>query len=830
MERIDSHVEARRPSGGGARTDSAWPGTDGQYAVRLVELPGRGQRRMVVRSRSVATRRLAPPVREPREEHELVAIPAPRSSGRRFAHCPRLGPIAPFGTCAGEARRPHAGGSAPGSIWLSSYTRPLLFLAVGAVCFAVQLVALVALLGLSLDANAANATSFLAAAEVKFVLSWRLVWRDRPIADEVWGRFARFNVTTGVVFVVDQAVFAATNPVLTAVPAAILAVAASTAASYVICDGFVFRSSVPKAVVSGDVIAAPGAYASALITPPAAPVEQVGASAGAARPTSGSVADLNRRHRGPLPKPTADFVPVPSAIDHDWVAWTVAVVAATLSVGAFTVTAHLGAVLLYTDSISHLEIARRVLDGTSPGLAQLGGVWLPLPHLLMLPFVWDNALYSDGLAGSIPSMAAFVITVVLIYRIVYRLTGQKLAGVAGTSVFALNANMLYLQSTPMTEALLFCLLAAMVYCLQQWATTDRYQYLVAGGMAALLATLTRYESWAIVACLMVSSVVIAWQRNRGDLTPRLHRVAVLDRAIAFFVVAFAGIAGWLIWNGAIVGNPLNFQNGQFAKPSLWVSHGEPAIGNWLVSAKTYAYAMLDTITWPVLVLAGIGLVSLLALEFRCLRTAARSLPVLSLLVMVPFFVVSLYTGQRPLYVKQVPPHGLYNVRFALVMLLPVSIFIGYLAGRVPFRWGKFLASGLVLAVILVQGISLIRDHDVVTYNEPQVFVRETRSIEENDVIAYLHRRYTGGRVLMESFGNELVAFHLPVDQLVYEGSYRQWLPALRDPSSQHIRWIIGYYGGGQDEVAGDENASRLAPYQEVYQTPDHSYRIYQLRT
>src|ERR1019366_5212908 len=273
------------------------------------------------------------------------------------------------------------------------------------------------------------------------------------------------------------------------------------------------------------------------------------------------------------------------------------------------------------DSISHLEIARRVVSSTSPGLAQLGYVWLPLPHLLMLPFVWISPLYQNGFAGSIVSMTAYVATAALIYKIAFRLTSRKFAGVVAAGVFALNVNMLYMQSTPMTEALLFCTLAAMVYCIQQWADTDKYQYLIAGAVAALCATLTRYESWPVLACL--------------------------------------GIAAWLIWTWDIFGNPLNFQTGQFAKPSNWVSSGEPFIGSWLIAAKTYWYAMLDNETSPLLLLAAAGLVCLIAREWRTKRTAARSLPVLSLLVIVPFFIVSLYAGQRPLHVLQIS-HDLYN--------------------------------------------------------------------------------------------------------------------------------------------------------------------------
>ncbi len=39
--------------------------------------------------------------------------------------------------------------------------------------------------------------------------------------------------------------------------------------------------------------------------------------------------------------------------------------------------------LLYGDAVSHLRISRSVFDSATPGLVQLGSVWLPLPHILM---------------------------------------------------------------------------------------------------------------------------------------------------------------------------------------------------------------------------------------------------------------------------------------------------------------------------------------------------------------------------------------------------------------------------------------------------------------
>ena len=76
-----------------------------------------------------------------------------------------------------------------------------------------------------------------------------------------------------------------------------------------------------------------------------------------------------------------------------------------------------GYVLLYGDAVAHLGIARRILDSRNPGLVQLGGVWLPLPHLLMLPFVQKVAWWQSGLAGAWPSLACYIFGVAGFYRL-----------------------------------------------------------------------------------------------------------------------------------------------------------------------------------------------------------------------------------------------------------------------------------------------------------------------------------------------------------------------------------------------------------------------------
>src|ERR1700685_28461 len=120
-----------------------------------------------------------------------------------------------------------------------------------------------------------------------------------------------------------------------------------------------------------------------------------------------------------------------------------------------------GRVLLYGDTVAHINIARRVFDSRTPGLLQLGTVWLPLPHLLILPFIVSKQMWQSGAGGSIPSMAAYVLAVLGIFRLARTASGRdakaddspKVAAWAAAIIYAANPNLIYMQATAMGESL-----------------------------------------------------------------------------------------------------------------------------------------------------------------------------------------------------------------------------------------------------------------------------------------------------------------------------------------------------------------------------------------
>ena len=119
---------------------------------------------------------------------------------------------------------------------------------------------------------------------------------------------------------------------------------------------------------------------------------------------------------------------------------------------AYSYSHHL--VLIYSDAGSHLNIARRVLDSRNPGIAQLGTVWLPVPHILMQPFIQIDFLWHTGLAGSIVGYFCFEVAAISLFLSVRLITRHELAAWIGLAVFISNPNMLYVQTTALTEPVL----------------------------------------------------------------------------------------------------------------------------------------------------------------------------------------------------------------------------------------------------------------------------------------------------------------------------------------------------------------------------------------
>lgn len=503
---------------------------------------------------------------------------------------------------------------------------------------------------------------------------------------------------------------------------------------------------------------------------------------------------------------------------RDWLLWIIVGITLALSVASFVYFSHKGVIFGHRDSISHLMIARRAIAGDSPHLLLLGSVWLPLQHVLMLPFIWITSLYYSGVAGALAGGIAYVIMSVFIYKILLGLTANRIAALAGVAVFALNPNMLYLQSTAMMEPAFFATTVVAIYFMQQWIQTERHGYLVTSAIAVLLSTLTRYEAWLMAAIFTVIVMYVCVRRKISG------GAAV---AFTFAAVSFAGPLGWLVYNGLFFGSPLYFRTGEYGDPKLWESSADPSIGNWNNAFNTYWYAVRDDLNIVIVMLAIVGIVCLF------FRRKMDVLPVLATVLLFPFFVYSIESAQSPLRVLQVAG-SMFNLRYGLIMLLPAAIAIGYLVS-VCSKTNALKYGGLAVIIAAVIVPFAPRGVDgLVTYMEAKAGIEASKQSNQYAASQYLRQHYDGGLLLAESSNNESVLFdgRVPLENNVYEGTYLKWESALEDPSASEIRWIVMRQAVdttvervSPDKVSTALNGSaQLDKYERVFS--DASYSIY----
>ncbi len=433
--------------------------------------------------------------------------------------------------------------------------------------------------------------------------------------------------------------------------------------------------------------------------------------------------------------------------------------------------------LSYNDARSHLDIGRRLVDGLRPGFAQLGSVWLPLPHLLMLPTIWSDFMWHSGLSGALQSMVSYIITGLLIYKFLQKIRVGMLGRIVGVLVFALNANVLYLQSTAMTELLLIATMTAAALELLNWHITDDILNLVKTAFWIMLSTLIRYDGWFLFIYAIILIAIHTWKK---------HGYKATEGTLIFFcTLAGFGIVLWFAWNLLIFNNPFYFATGPFSaheQQLFWERQGKlPTKGNLPFSLFIYSLAVLYTSGVLPVVLAIVGGVMLwrdktISLNIRIAATAILS-PFL-------FNIIALYLGHSILFIPELLYGSWYNVRYAVMMVPTIAILIGYLVHR-----AGAMQKVVIGLLAFVTAFSLINKDSVVIDDATGGF----SSYNVNDVSEWLgtNTKNKEGFILISTAAHDPIVFTsgLPISKFIFEGSGEYYKHAIKQPN-RWARWVV----------------------------------------
>jgi hypothetical protein len=550
----------------------------------------------------------------------------------------------------------------------------------------------------------------------------------------------------------------------------------------------------------------------------------------------------------------------PSRWDSDvrLLAW----LATCVSVISFLFCFQRGDVLLYGDAVAHINIARRVFDSKTPGLLQLGTVWLPLPHLLMIPFLISGEMWRRGVGGSIPSLIAYVMGVVGMFRLVRGVltrdgepnAAARFAAWTAAFVYAANPNLIYLQTTAMGEALYLAFFIWAVGYFGEAARGDAKAFTKCG-LCLAAACLTRYDGWFLAATVAGTLGLVNFFAGTATMSGlRIPRAAL---AKFIFITAAAPVL-WLTYNGIVYRNPLEFENGPYSakvierKTQSAGNPGHPGSGNLAVATMFFLKSGEANVAenvwlqraWVLLlvaVMAGAGLHYRLG-KFTAAAASSPDawLPLLFLLVPLPFYALSVAYGGVPIFVPAWWPFSHYNLRYGLQLLPAFAAALALLVnlGGRSEGWKPRLRLACVLCVfvLVIASYASIWRAGPVSLKEAQINMRARNQLETR--LAIWLQTLPPDSTLLMYLGDHVGAVQqagIPLKRVINEGNHRTWKQpddpeglwerALADPA-QYADYVVAFEG---DRVWQAVESRHLQEVVEIHITGQARAVLYRAR-
>lgn len=460
--------------------------------------------------------------------------------------------------------------------------------------------------------------------------------------------------------------------------------------------------------------------------------------------------------------------------------------------------------LLYGDAIAHINIARRVFDSRTPGLLQLGTVWLPLPHLLIVPFILSKRMWQSGAGGSIPSMVAYVFGVIGIFRLTRRTLSRvpqvdapaRFAAWTAAIVYGANPNLIYMQSTAMGETLYLAFFIWTVVYFSEGLRGDT-KALTRSGLCLAGACFTRYDGWFLAAAMCgIVFLISLWPRDRQY--PQGAVRFSKPQAVKFILIAAAAPALWFAYNGIIYRNPLEFENGPYSAKAIEArtqnagNPGHPGSGNPILAEQYFVKSAEDNLAqnewlqraWILLLLA--AAIGATAVRPRIPQSAAA---LLLLLIPLPFYALSVAYGGVPIFIPEWWPFTHYNARYGLQLLPAFSVGIAlltYLLLQID-GWSSRVRTACTAALVAIVAASYgtVWRATPICLEEARTNMR-TRTEFQRQVATLLEKLPPDSTLLMYT-GDHVGALEragVDLKRTINEGNHRVW----RQPTDAEGLW------------------------------------------
>jgi len=377
----------------------------------------------------------------------------------------------------------------------------------------------------------------------------------------------------------------------------------------------------------------------------------------------------------------------------------------------------------------------------------------------------------------------------------------SMAGYVATAIYALNPNLLYLQTTAMNEPIFLAFFIwALVYLdeflratsptapteLKPRRPLEYCGIMMAGG------ALTRYDGWFSASIIGVI-LLVAFLRWRGRAADSPLRRAVSKSFVEVLALNALVPVYWLVYTWAVSGNALDFINGPYSAKAIALrstARGAPpypgehhvftAALYFLKSAQLNMGAPVFGRVLLALAVIGSGIA---IWRFR------RYGLLLLLWIPLAFYGFSVAYGSVPIYIPVWYPFSYYNVRYGLELLPVFAVFPVIVASLIADRAAN---RSIRVAVWAALAIGIVGSGYMSAYANAPITVREARANSrwrmalEDGLARQLEKLPPSATLLMyeAEHPNALREAGIPLRHVISENEHPDWEWALLDPAHQ----------------------------------------------
>jgi hypothetical protein len=434
-------------------------------------------------------------------------------------------------------------------------------------------------------------------------------------------------------------------------------------------------------------------------------------------------------------------------------------------------------------------------------------------------------------------------------------TAAALGAWTAAFVYGANPNLIYMQTTAMTESLYLCLFIWAVVFFAEFVRerqgvgfsgaskpshTQADVSLQRCAWCLATAELTRYDGWVLSAAIGVAMLVFAMRRDRetGQEDHSLRRTTLKCLLIISCVPVF-----WFAYNRAVYGNALEFATGAYSAKAIEQRVGapNPALHNAGVAAiyflKSAQLNMADGNWGRLWVAAAFATLLLAAWKLR-----PQVALILLLWIPLAFYALSIAYGSVPIHVSVWWPFATFNQRYGLQLLPMFAVSAGVLVAFVYQFVSSTRHSGKLVAVLVALMVGMIVASYASVWNaKPQCLAEAERNWRIRSpldsaverVVKELPRHSMFLMDLSEHVGIMQQA-GIPLRQVVNSENHRLWKRpdpeglwerTLADPP-RYVDFVIAFDG---DEVDRYANKTKLTELTELHATGQPPARIYATR-